>query len=636
MKKSLLLIACFILVFQMTHAQWQPVNGPYGGTVTNLVANGQDLFALTQQQGVFRSSDNAATWTHKSSGITSLMAQCSTVKGNTLYIGTQAGLFSSSDNGNTWNTVFINGSAVSPIIAIASNSQSLFIIRGDYGNNSLYKSNDDGGTWTELFPMGYYYSLGVQGDSVFFGSGGYLYRSYDNGNSFSQLDPVFACLCFAFDGSTMYTTDGTGGVYRSTDHGDNWTLLTNGMTTMAAFNLTVNAGKLYAGCKNGQLYYPDPDGEGGVFMTADAGSHWTCLGLKGYTVNSVIVSGNRIIAGTNLDGIFISDNNGTTWSTSTNNLVRLSVSTVAQFGSTLYESLNTAYYSYFPEPYGYNMMSSDAGITWVKEDSGMTYPVINAYADGGSFILAGGWQLYKSSDHGVSWKMVFFPESNINTLLISGTKVIAGTAGAGIFVSDDQCTTWHSSNNGLDNYDILSMTQKGNILFAGTEMGVYRSTDLGSTWVSAHLGIEAYWITALTANSNYLFAVGSSTTSAIFRSADNGNSWEKTTDLFPGSNYFSASTLAASGNIVVAGTTDLVNQVLYSNDNGSTWSVAKSGLPGGYSVPGVIIHDSLVYAGLVYNNAFSQNGGLWKRQLIDFVPFLLGNDTLVMEETLVT
>ena len=631
MKRILLVISCCLLLSPVLFSQWQPVNGPYGGTVNNLFINGQSVFALTNQEGVFSSSDNGSSWLRHTNGITSPMAVCSTVKGSLIYVGTGSGLFSSGDNGNSWNTVFINGQANFPVKALATNSQSLFIVSGIYGN-TLYRSDNDGMTWTIILDPENLYSIGVLGNSVFVGGGGYFYRSLDNGANFEQISTFFGTpVCFAFDGSAIFVSADPGSVYKSVDNGDTWTQVTTGMTNPNVISLRMAANKLYAGCYRGQFFFPNPQGEGGIYVSQDEGAHWTSLGMKGFTINSIIVSGNRIIAGTTTDGIFISDDNGLTWIESNNNLARLPVSTVGEYGSELFVSSNSVNYSSTGYPL-HNMRSQDEGNTWTNADSGMTYPVINSYADGGNFILAAGWEIYRSYNHGVSWQTVFSTGYAVNALVIAGTKIFAGTSGGGIFLSEDEGATWRSVNNGLDNFDILSMVLKGNKLFAGTDAGIFRSVDYGVTWVPARKDIDGFYISALAANSNYIFATGNSTLSAIFKSSDDGNTWIQTTDFFPGFLY--AGSLAVSGNIVISGMFDIMNEILYSNDNASTWSVNKTGLPGGYQVASVFIKDSIVYAGILKENSnFMLDGGLWKRQLSDFTAFTLGNDTIVMQET---
>jgi photosystem II stability/assembly factor-like uncharacterized protein len=630
MKRFSFLFLFCILLLPILHAQWQPCNGPYGGSIRGLFMKDQNIFAVTDQQGVFFSSDNGNTWSPRNNGLTNYSATNNTVKGNRIFLGTSSGLFVSQDDGAIWSTVLINGVADYPINAIGSNAQSVFILDGD----TLLRSNDDGVTWTKLFYGQNYYSIGINGNNIFVGTTGRtLYRSSDNGENFASIDltyfgNLYNLGSFTFSGSSVLATAG-GVIFKSTDNGETWAQSTNGITD-AVVSLTASGNKFYAGCYSEQVGYPNPPDNGGLFVSEDEGSHWTSLGMKSYTVENIVFPGNRMVASTLLNGIFISDDGGLTWSTSNNGLIRLPVWALAQNGSALFTSCSTTSYNY--SEYFYDVQKSqDQGMNWVRSSSGMTNIPVSVFAVGPSFMIAGGQGVYISYDNGLTWQSVFNPGYSINTLLISGSQIFAGTNG-GMFLSDDGGTTWHSANNGLGNTTILSMTTKGNIVFAGTSSGVYRTVDSGSTWSPAQDGMEGYSVAAMASNSSYLFASGSTGSSGIFRSSDNGDHWFRVNIDFSVFSYVNC--FAVSNEKIFAGTSDMVSQVLFSNDNGNTWSVTRTGLPPGFIIPALVILDSEVYAALEYDYPYNITGsGVWKRPLSEFIPFTLTGDTLVMLES---
>ena len=51
----------------------------------------------------------------------------------------------------------------------------------------------------------------------------------------------------------------------------------------------------------------------GVYISSDNGNTWTQSSLKQKSVYSLAISNNRILAGTNLYGLYTSDDNGITW-----------------------------------------------------------------------------------------------------------------------------------------------------------------------------------------------------------------------------------------------------------------------------------------------------------------------------------
>jgi photosystem II stability/assembly factor-like uncharacterized protein len=635
MKKFFILFPVCIFCFNCLFAQWQHVNGPYSGSIHDFISKDSKIFALTIQGGVFVSSDNGNTWTASHEGETNPVAYCATIKGNRIYLGTigggweyQGGLFSSDDNGASWNTILINGSAIVPVKAAGSNTQSVFII----SNDTLYRSDNDGISWTKLRQA---YTLGVNGNTVFAGgvSTG-LSRSLDNGATFTDIDismipELYVPSSFLFEGSAIYVCGSSGLVFKSTDNGDTWSSINHATANFGAIKLAASGNKLYAGCYKGQLWNPPPT-DGGIYYTQDDGVNWNCIGLKGYSIYALIISGNRIIAGTMTEGIFISDDNGATWVNSNNNLVRLGISTIAQCGSDLFVSCKSMHSYYSENPLLYTLRSQDNTVSWEYADSGLSVPFMNVFADGGSFILAGGYCVYISYNHGSTWQQIFNPGLMIYGLLVSGTHIFAGTEGAGVFLSDDQGLNWRSVNKGLENFYITSLIMKGSILFAGTHEGLYRSSDFGSNWEHVNNGLGALSVNAMTADNNYVYT-DNSAEPGIFRSADDGNTW--TCIPFGINTSYPASSLACSNGILIATLGDNTKNVLYSNDNGDTWSVSNSGLEPGYPFYAVLIKDSTVYTvAMGADPSYSEAIGLWKRALSDFVPFTV-TDTLLMKET---
>ncbi len=76
MKRKVLLFGILLgtLNFLSTalRGDWTPSNGPWSGTVMDLLANGSNLFAATRGGGVFRSTDGGGTWNSANNGLTNL------------------------------------------------------------------------------------------------------------------------------------------------------------------------------------------------------------------------------------------------------------------------------------------------------------------------------------------------------------------------------------------------------------------------------------------------------------------------------------------------------------------------------------------------------------------------------------
>lgn len=627
--KRLLLICTFCLQFlTIINAQWQPTNGPYGGNINGLAIKDQYIFALIAGSGVFISSDNGNSWSQRNNGLTNLDVLCIAVKGSRIFVGTANGLFSSDDNGSTWNTVLFNGLANFSVNGLGSNTKSIFVLLGSssYPGDTLYKSND-GSTWVKNLFDASFNSLGVCGDTVFIGSNdGYLFRSTDNGMNFHSVDltgysDLLDTRTFTYSGSYLFASGQAGMIYKSADNGTTWTPANAGLNYSFNATLAANGTKLYAGS-----YYVESSYYGGLYVSENNGANWTSLGLTGLTVDKVIFSGNRIIAGTWPKGIFISDDGGNTWKSSSTGLVKLSILALTNNGPDLFASCSVN--SFFGgDNLFYIFKSTDKGTTWFQSDSGMSNKAIGVFAVGNSYMLAGGPGVYISTNHGLSWRLLFNPGYTINSLVILNSLIFAGTQ-FGIFLSEDSGNNWHSVNNGLDNTNITTMISKGDFLFAGTSSEIYRSSDNGSNWIKVSNGIEGFYNNGMASNNDFLFASGYSQLNGIFRSSDNGDNWILSLPL-----SCSVISFAVSNDKVIAGTSNYNSEVLFSGNNGETWSVVNTGLPDYFDISSLVILDSTVYAGLT-NEFYNPLGcGVWKRPLSEFIPFDLLGDTVLLEET---
>ena len=125
----------------------------------------------------------------------------------------------------------------------------------------------------------------------------------------------------------------------------------------------------------------------------------------------------------------------------------------------------------------------------------------------------------------------------------------------------------------------LHATPEG-ILFAGTsEGGIFRSTDGGETWMSASEGLRVYEnntlppIFALTQKGNILYA---GTGRDLFCSTNDGDSWQQLTNF---QRYWGISGVAFIGDTIYIGRY-IEESVFFSNDNGKSWSQIDNGLTG--------------------------------------------------------
>ena len=257
------------------HNFWAQTNGPQGGDGIALARNSiGHVFVGTQGGGVFRSADNAETWTGINNGLTATNVRALAISPlDHIFAGTFGGVFRSTDNGDHWSAVN-NGLEFPFVISLAVNADG-DVFAGTFEGGGVYRSTDDGENWM-LVDNGltntYVTALAINGAGHIFAAtfGGGAFRSTDNGDSWTQLNTgvpnaTFLSLAINATGYIFAGGDPVGGpvgVIRSTDNGDTWQPVNNGLTTgngINALTASVN-GYLFAGS------YGD-----GVFRSTDNG-----------------------------------------------------------------------------------------------------------------------------------------------------------------------------------------------------------------------------------------------------------------------------------------------------------------------------------------------------------------------------
>src|SRR5262245_24423986 len=103
-------------------------SGPGGGVGQALAASGTTVFAASARAGVFRSTNNGASWTSVNSGLTDLTVLALAFGGTSVFAGTNSGgVFRSTNDGASWTAVD-NGLAnprARPVEALALESTGL-------------------------------------------------------------------------------------------------------------------------------------------------------------------------------------------------------------------------------------------------------------------------------------------------------------------------------------------------------------------------------------------------------------------------------------------------------------------------------------------------------------------------------
>ena len=577
---------------------------------------GTTLFAGTDG-GVFKSTDNGATWSSSSNGIARPLVFSLTVIGIDIFAGTKYGLFRSSDNGLTWtepNKEFATG--VSKMVVVGDYLFVDAVGDGSFGFYGLYRSNDRGLTWIKVDTFSWGGSFAEMGGDLYASSstfGNYqVYRTSDKGYSWERTaraglpenKPLNHMVSKGSDLlGVVYESDSDNklskvSLFKSIDKSENWTLVSTGLPVAYLYTLAVEGNNLFV------------SSEKGVYRSTDNGVSWVSAntGLSKVSVYTLGIAGDNLLAGTN-GGVFNTTNNGTSWVSSSTGLRAAIVSSIVKKGSDLFAGVSTDASVNEERIKGGLFISSNNGVTWSERITGLTNTDVTSLVAVGNDLFAGTHRggVFYSADNGSNWTDVnngINADEVVVNLLSDGNKIFANTYG-GVFYSTNKGQSWIRIARSF-----FSLHSAKGVFFGNDERGdgVYRSVDSGVNWTKVESNIR--YLYDVEAIGSDLYAFGDK---GFYLSTNAGITWTVVEGNLPkayGRDNIGYS-LAVNGNNLFAGT--LGGSVFVSNDFGKNWKAINEGVP-----PNFIGYSLLATETSLLASFYGR--GLWERPLAELAP----------------
>ena len=198
-------------------------------------------------------------------------------------------------------------------------------------------------------------------------------------------------------------------------------------------------------------------------------------------------------------------------------------------------------------------VSGQSHQTWISQDGGLTWDelLINGQvmgiddmafdpASGGRIFLANA-SIWWSADNGQTWNACgggpgnspFQLQTTHGNLLVTTFRYLGSQISASdVFRSDDQCASWWKSTTALPAHvnELLADPRSPGRLLAGTAgYGVFQSNNNGATWQESNPGLSSYAVISSLAVSasdpQVILAGGAWPRPGVYRSTDDGSTW---------------------------------------------------------------------------------------------------------------
>jgi photosystem II stability/assembly factor-like uncharacterized protein len=397
------------------------------------------------------------------------------------------------------------------------------------------------------------------------------------------------------DANTFYLAAAGGGVWKTTNGGTNWAVLTDGLPSIMSGAIAIdpgNASVLYYG--TGELNYSLDSYYGdGVYKTTNGGSSWSKIvgvATVGSYVSQIVVhpTSSSLVYLSGSAGVLKSTDGGTTWASTSSGANANCVIADPTDSQILYTTLDGVLVSF-----GVVRKSTNGGASWSTLGGGLPT------SDVGRVQLA-----MAPSDH--------------NTLYASIANATSGTGLIGLYRTTDGGASWilqasspnYLSGQGFYNNAVCVKPTDANTVIAGG-LDNYRSTTGGSgltkltAWDTFTASIFTHADTHFLMYNGTVLYCGSD--GGVFKSTNDGTSWSDMNATISTLQYVSADYDPTNSSLLYGGCQD--NDKQTSTDGGTTWIQRTTG-DGGYTVVDPVL-TTTVYSQYVQGSCLrSTNSGV--------------------------
>jgi photosystem II stability/assembly factor-like uncharacterized protein len=469
--------------------------------------NHHTVYAASHSQGVFKSTNGAASWQLSSHGISDRSTRSMVIdptNPSIVYVGTwhYGGVFKTTNGGISW--IQTNNGLNHKIYSLHIDPKNSSIIYACTYRKGIMVTNDAAHSWHSagLYPdLVYNVMIDPNNHNVLYAGtlGDGLYKSYDRAQG------------WVYSNTGLYVASITGLTAQ-------WSPMITSTQTIT--NTTLNA--IYAGTLGG-----------GVYKTTDVGQTWTRInnGLGEPWVHSLAMSRANpqiLYAGLDKTGFYITTDGGLNWIAGNNGLP--GPPTAPAFNAWInpdlrWDLMDQAFFEGDPDQGG-DAVAPPSIIVSILAIA------VDSFDPNKLYVGTQGKGLYRSLNGGYRWattnlktQMVYAILSDpfTTSVLYAGCDASTDT----LYRSLDGGATWNTSNTGMSGLTVYALAADPatpGVIYAGTSSGLYRSLDSGGTW--ALFAQNNQTVTAVGIYQSSPSTIFAGTSNGLFISYDGGINWK--------------------------------------------------------------------------------------------------------------
>lgn len=603
----------------------------------SVATNGHGAWLIASGNKLFRSTDNAVTWTEKTLSGVDAATGCAGVEcwgGVWMWCPLSTGnVWRSTDNGKTWAEDSGSGSAfvvhrtghikaavsrsstapdLNPEDPPAPEDPKVWLVGGLVGGEGILHRSEDGGvTWDEVFVADDFPGVfAIESDDlgrwIIACVGNTLFRSIDNGLTWTFVDPDLPSgspvRCIAAGGDGVWILGGdNGALSRSADHGQTWNPIAHGLegaigTPRIQGVETDRAGTWVA--VTGNFY---------VLRSTDNGLTWTqslpeTYAGSGWTDVETDRADKWVIVGDVSDEFLESLDNGATWS-----IVPGFFSSASSSMTYSAKTDRSGTWLITTDVYARRKSVENVGFENVWYTTTLD-DIRSAATDGeGVWLFAGevgslgpvtllSGPLYRSANNGTSFTTLSVtdttavaygayaeelpvdpdPDPDPDPEPEPDPKIWIATGDSGkVRRSVNHGVTWAAVDPGFTAESVFAAAAdaSGVVLVGGEAGEMRRSADQGATWATVDPGFGVSDIRGIATDQHGIW-VAVGAAGKIARSEDGGVTWGPITTSLGGTADFEAVATNRTGVWVAVGK---FGDLILSTNNGASWLTVDSG-----------------------------------------------------------